>query len=409
MSKPAPVVFPRVGRAFAAARVHALWSLRGATPETDPLAAVSRRLGRPLRLLGVDPAGDRVEAGAICVHVRDAAGVERSVRVSGSLAAEAAAGALGVGTWALPAGEPPEPLIGVLSVQALRCLDALATAGCAMELVDIHAAAMPRPADGAGIPVSLRLSLGSAIGRVEVDVAADPASSERIDCLPAWLESLPMPVTAVVARGRIPAADLRGAAVGDAIAFDEVAAFAGPGASAGEAAWLEAAGAPRRCGAWLIALADEEARIVGRSPVRLAPDHGGSRPMTDGETQKEPSGFAARFRGGPGGGEARSAEQPPGAADRTVAVDAPGEPLAGLDEVPVEVAAVAGRTTMALRDLAALAPGSVVPLGRAPGGSVDLLANGVVFARGRLVDLDGELAAEITEIRATAPRHSASR
>lgn len=96
-------------------------------------------------------------------------------------------------------------------------------------------------------------------------------------------------------------------------------------------------------------------------------------------------------------------------ADRTVAVDAPGEPLAGLDEVPVEVAAVAGRTTMALRDLAALAPGSVVPLGRAPGGSVDLLANGVVFARGRLVDLDGELAAEITEIRATAPRHSASR
>lgn len=89
--------------------------------------------------------------------------------------------------------------------------------------------------------------------------------------------------------------------------------------------------------------------------------------------------------------------------DKTTVIETPPEPLAGLEDVPVEVTAVAGRARPTLGELAAFAPGSVVPLGRSPTGMIDLLANGAPFARGRLVDLDGELAVEIAEIRATPP------
>ena len=92
---------------------------------------------------------------------------------------------------------------------------------------------------------------------------------------------------------------------------------------------------------------------------------------------------------------------PDGGSDRTEVMETGPAGLSGLEDVPVEVAAVAGRTSMPLRDVAALVPGAVVPLGRAPGGTVDLIANGAPLARGRLVDLDGELAVEVTELRAT--------
>lgn len=85
--------------------------------------------------------------------------------------------------------------------------------------------------------------------------------------------------------------------------------------------------------------------------------------------------------------------------DRTE-VSATGEGGAAIDAVPLEISAVAGRATLSVGQLAALGPGSVVPLGRATAGAVDLLANGVAFARGRLVDLDGELAVEVSELRA---------
>ena len=70
-----------------------------------------------------------------------------------------------------------------------------------------------------------------------------------------------------------------------------------------------------------------------------------------------------------------------------------------IDAVPIEVAAVAGRATLTVGELSALAPGSIVPIGRSPARTIELLANGVEFARGRLVELDGELAVELTELR----------
>jgi type III secretion protein Q len=88
--------------------------------------------------------------------------------------------------------------------------------------------------------------------------------------------------------------------------------------------------------------------------------------------------------------------------DRTEVVPQPVGARLSVDDVPIEVTAVAGRATLAVRDLAALGPGSVVGLGRGSGGAIDLLANGVPFGRGRLVDLEGELAVEVTEIRAGA-------
>jgi flagellar motor switch/type III secretory pathway protein FliN len=77
-----------------------------------------------------------------------------------------------------------------------------------------------------------------------------------------------------------------------------------------------------------------------------------------------------------------------------------------LDEVPVEVTAVAGHVTLPLGRLADLGPGELVPLGRSPGGWIELTANGLPFARGRLVDLDGELAVEVVELRGRVARAS---
>ena len=91
--------------------------------------------------------------------------------------------------------------------------------------------------------------------------------------------------------------------------------------------------------------------------------------------------------------------------DRTEGI-AGAEAGAAIDEVPIEVTAVAGRVPLTVGALAALDVGAVVGLGRSPGGTVELLANGVPIARGRLIDLEGELAVEVTELRAgpaTAP------
>jgi flagellar motor switch protein FliN/FliY len=84
---------------------------------------------------------------------------------------------------------------------------------------------------------------------------------------------------------------------------------------------------------------------------------------------------------------------------------APGDELARLHDVPVELAVEIGRTRMTIRETLALAPGSIVSLNRLAGEPVDLLVNGKPLARGEVVVIDEEFGLRITEIvSATAPR-----
>ena len=71
------------------------------------------------------------------------------------------------------------------------------------------------------------------------------------------------------------------------------------------------------------------------------------------------------------------------------------EMLHGVDmEVTVEL----GRTQLSVRDLLALAPGTVLELDRAAGSPADLLVNGRLIARGEVVVVDEDFGLRITEI-----------
>jgi len=76
-----------------------------------------------------------------------------------------------------------------------------------------------------------------------------------------------------------------------------------------------------------------------------------------------------------------------------------------LADVEMGVTAELGRTRMTVRNLLALAPGSVVELDRVAGSAVDLLVNGTLIARGEVVVIDDEFGVRVTEIvgRTNAP------
>jgi flagellar motor switch protein FliN/FliY len=69
-----------------------------------------------------------------------------------------------------------------------------------------------------------------------------------------------------------------------------------------------------------------------------------------------------------------------------------------LRDVAMEVSVELGRTRMTVRELLALAPGTIVQLDRAAGSPVDLLVNGTLLARGEVVVVDEEFAVRISEI-----------
>jgi flagellar motor switch protein FliN/FliY len=77
-----------------------------------------------------------------------------------------------------------------------------------------------------------------------------------------------------------------------------------------------------------------------------------------------------------------------------------GADLGRLQNVPVEVAVEIGRTRMTIGEALALAPGTIVTVGRLTGEPVDLLVNGRAIARGEIVAVDEELGLRITEIAA---------
>ncbi len=69
-----------------------------------------------------------------------------------------------------------------------------------------------------------------------------------------------------------------------------------------------------------------------------------------------------------------------------------------LHDVEMGVTAELGRTRMLVRDVLALAPGSVIELDRAADSPVDVLVNGTLIARGEVVVIDEEFGIRITEV-----------
>lgn len=79
-------------------------------------------------------------------------------------------------------------------------------------------------------------------------------------------------------------------------------------------------------------------------------------------------------------------------------------PVGMLYDVNLQVTVELGRTTLTIRDVLRLGPGSVVELAKQAGDPVDILANDKLIARGELVVVDSVLAVRITELAGSAAR-----
>lgn len=73
--------------------------------------------------------------------------------------------------------------------------------------------------------------------------------------------------------------------------------------------------------------------------------------------------------------------------------------LSYLQDVQVVLEAELGATTLKVRDILALDEGSVIKLDRAAGDNVDLLLNGLEFARGEVLVINNLFAVRISTIR----------
>jgi flagellar motor switch protein FliN len=85
------------------------------------------------------------------------------------------------------------------------------------------------------------------------------------------------------------------------------------------------------------------------------------------------------------------------ASQKTGAEDAPRNFDLLLD-IPLEVSVEIGRSRMALRDLLALGPGSVVELSKLAGEPLDVLVNGKPIARGECVMANDKFGVRLTDV-----------
>ena len=77
--------------------------------------------------------------------------------------------------------------------------------------------------------------------------------------------------------------------------------------------------------------------------------------------------------------------------------DAPAE-LGAVYDVPVQLSAVLGRTSMPVSQLLRLGRGAVVELDRKVGEPIDIYVNNRLVARGEVIIDDGHLSVTMTEI-----------
>ena len=68
----------------------------------------------------------------------------------------------------------------------------------------------------------------------------------------------------------------------------------------------------------------------------------------------------------------------------------------------------AGHTDLAPEEVAALAPGSVIPLDRKVGHPVEIVANAVTVARGELVEVRGRVAVRVLSLEHPQPSQEAA-
>lgn len=80
----------------------------------------------------------------------------------------------------------------------------------------------------------------------------------------------------------------------------------------------------------------------------------------------------------------------------------PGEPMAGdvtaIYDIPVQISAVLGRSTMQVSQLLKLGRGAVVELDRKVGEAIDIYVNNRLVARGEVVVVEDKLGVTMTEI-----------
>jgi len=69
-----------------------------------------------------------------------------------------------------------------------------------------------------------------------------------------------------------------------------------------------------------------------------------------------------------------------------------------LFDVPLQISAELGRTSLPIKEILQLAPGSVVELDKLAGEPVDLLVNGKLIAKGEVVVTDENFGVRIIEI-----------
>lgn len=67
-------------------------------------------------------------------------------------------------------------------------------------------------------------------------------------------------------------------------------------------------------------------------------------------------------------------------------------------DIPVPIAVELGRTNMALKDVLALLPGSIIELDKLAGDTVDLMIRGKLIAKGEVVVVDDNFGMRITTI-----------
>ena len=89
--------------------------------------------------------------------------------------------------------------------------------------------------------------------------------------------------------------------------------------------------------------------------------------------------------------DAQAGEEPGGAADNTRELEA-------VYDIPVQVSAVLGKSSMQVSQLLKLGRGAVVELDRKVGEAIDIYVNNRLVARGEVVVVEDRLGVTMTEI-----------
>ena len=265
-------------------------------------------------------------------------------------------------------GVPAPPALRLLGA-AERGIVAAVVAGV-LAVIDAEVSVSLRARGTFGpdlVRVVVALRLGAFDGRAFLDVPWDwiPPAPPSLVAAAALTRRLSVPVVVALARTTLPVADWARARRGDAVLFDGCAAVK---AGASAAAYVA-------CGRF-----EAPAELTASGQVYLR------------------EGFDERV------GRARGAAGNSGSDSMSATTDESriATSLNVLAAAPLEVVAEIGRAELRADELLGLRPGAVLPFGPLSATGIDLRVGDRLWARGELVDVDGQLGVRITEL-APAP------